>query len=269
MTTTQLTPEEKLERRRAQKREAARKWRAAHPEKRAEKAEYARKYYQENRESILEEKREYYQENREERRQYKKQRYSENREVLIQYQREYYALNKESVKKSVRSYHFKSNYNLTMEEREALLQTGCQICGTHEGRLVVDHDHDPNAKNAYRGCLCNRCNIGLGDFKDSIENLLNGAEYLERFNQTPHIKSEKKLYARNDYGLTPAEKAALLAGGCQICGTKDGKLHIDLCPTKTQVRGCLCNSCSGGLGMFKNSPDNLLNAVKYLHLHIN
>lgn len=38
----------------------------------------------------------------------------------------------------------------------------CTICGD-TGKLNVDHDHK---KNVVRGLLCNRCNFGLGHFRD-------------------------------------------------------------------------------------------------------
>lgn len=38
----------------------------------------------------------------------------------------------------------------------------CTICGS-DSDLVVDHDHK---KNKIRGMLCNRCNQGLGQFRD-------------------------------------------------------------------------------------------------------
>lgn len=38
----------------------------------------------------------------------------------------------------------------------------CTICG-ETGVMHVDHDHK---RNIIRGLLCNRCNLGLGHFKD-------------------------------------------------------------------------------------------------------
>lgn len=54
----------------------------------------------------------------------------------------------------------------------------CAICGAEPSTraLAIDHCHD---SGKIRGLLCTRCNIGLGYFKDSIENLTKAIEYLE------------------------------------------------------------------------------------------
>lgn len=50
----------------------------------------------------------------------------------------------------------------------------CVICGSEE-TLVVDHDHNTNK---VRGMLCNRCNLGLGHFRDDPLLLEFAAQYL-------------------------------------------------------------------------------------------
>jgi hypothetical protein len=81
-----------------------------------------------------------------------------------------------------REYRFRK-YGVTRDwyERECL--NGCGICGTplnpdskiKRERGHIDHDHDTGLA---RGVLCDLCNKGLGQFKDSIDNLLKAVAYL-------------------------------------------------------------------------------------------
>lgn len=84
----------------------------------------------------------------------------------------------------------RNKYGVTSAERDALLdQQGgvCAICGAglcpERGVLAVDHDHDTGE---VRGILCQPCNRGLGDFRDSPALLLAAAEYLRK-RQLIHI----------------------------------------------------------------------------------
>lgn len=73
-------------------------------------------------------------------------------------------------------------YGIPIERYDEMLrqQNGvCAICHNppdkHE-KLVVDHNH---TTGHIRGLLCKHCNWGLGNFKDSPENLINAAKYLK------------------------------------------------------------------------------------------
>lgn len=55
-------------------------------------------------------------------------------------------------------------------------------------------------------------------------------------------------------------------GLCKICGMiNDGKsLCVDHCHKTGKIRGLLCANCNSGIGMMKDSPDILRNAIDYL-----
>ena len=76
----------------------------------------------------------------------------------------------------------------------------CQSCGENvnkspsytkgenkQNQAVIDHDHTYTAKDYRnnpnlkpRGLLCHQCNLGMGNFKDSINRLLKAIEYLSK-----------------------------------------------------------------------------------------
>ena len=72
-----------------------------------------------------------------------------------------------------------------------------------------------------------------------------------------------------------AGNAAMLKkqdGKCAICGARtpgSGKKmwSIDHDHATGEVRGLLCGTCNTGLGMFKDSADNLRAAANYLDQH--
>ena len=73
-------------------------------------------------------------------------------------------------------------YGLTtqeVEEQGEFQDWRCVICGRDiRNRFHIDHDHQTGR---FRGLLCFNCNIGLGNFRDSITNLIRAAEYLQNF----------------------------------------------------------------------------------------
>lgn len=65
------------------------------------------------------------------------------------------------------------------EFMESSQKNKCAICGGSQvkgRRLCVDHCH---SSYRIRGLLCDRCNQGIGNFKDNPETLKRAAAYLE------------------------------------------------------------------------------------------
>ncbi len=107
----------------------------------------------------------------------------------------YYEDNKEDILLTIRKYKLKSQYGLTVEDYDKMLekQNGvCAICKQEEtyityrsrksgrmtlSRLCIDHNHNTGQ---IRGLLCRRCNHGLGSFEDSVELFKNAIAYLRK-----------------------------------------------------------------------------------------
>ena len=87
-----------------------------------------------------------------------------------------------SNKKYQRECYDRFKYNLEPEDKEKLViqqNSCCAICGyrfgQQQGDMMVDHCH---ATSAVRGLLCDRCNRGLGYFRDNPNFLKTAADYL-------------------------------------------------------------------------------------------
>lgn len=81
----------------------------------------------------------------------------------------------------------------------------------------------------------------------------------------------RMIHEKRKYGLTPADKQKMLWAqhdACAICGYEFGQslgdFHIDHCHATGEVRGILCDRCNRGLGYFRDQPDFLTAAAKYL-----
>lgn len=87
----------------------------------------------------------------------------------------------------------------------------------------------------------------------------------ERYNYT-----KQQLYRcktlKFKYGISLVEfkeMAKIQENKCKICG-EEKLLNVDHCHTTGKIRGLLCTNCNLGLGNFKDNPELLTKAIKYL-----
>lgn len=95
--------------------------------------------------------------------------------------------------------------------------------------------------------------------------------YQRRNNARPERKRRARdAYYRRTFGLSADEFDARLGaqgGGCAICGARPERvasLHLDHCHETGEIRGICCSRCNQGLGLFRDDPDLLEAAVRYL-----
>ena len=72
---------------------------------------------------------------------------------------------------------------------------------------------------------------------------------------------------RRRYGISQEvyeEMISAQGGRCLICRRKPDRLCVDHDHTSGAVRGLLCQSCNGGMGMFDDDPARMMRAVRYL-----
>lgn len=120
-------------------------------------------------------------------------------------------------------------------------------------RCKVSQDRSCFSKNTNRKdglqCYCKRCYI-----------------IMRQQSWDPKLERERKLLER--YNLTMEEFDQRMIdqnGVCAICHeSRDSVLDVDHNHTTGKVRGLLCRSCNRGLGIFRDCPERLENAAKYL-----
>lgn len=107
-------------------------------------------------------------------------------------------------------------------------------------------------------------------YRRNREELLRQKQRYYEDNKYSLAKKNKAKYKQYAYGLTEAEYGAMWAGQrglCAICNKKlksGGSTHIDHCHDTGIVRGLLCRECNIGLGYFRDSPETLREAAKYV-----
>lgn len=143
---------------------------------------YNKEYQYKNREKIKKYKREYNIKNKEKQKEHSKVyrqknkvkinkrdrvRYLKRKVAVEEYNRKYRINNKEKLKEQ----YLKKNYGIDYIQHDYVLKqqdSKCAICNIKFNNQIkslkphVDHDHKTGA---FRGLLCNRCNIELGHYE--------------------------------------------------------------------------------------------------------
>lgn len=107
--------------------------------------------------------------------------------------------------------------------------------------------------------------------RENPDHLKNQAEYRKK-----NAVMEKVYQRRSDYkkkfGITVDQYEHMLImqnGVCAICHhvcVTGRNLAVDHCHETGKIRGLLCANCNRGIGMFKDMPNRLKMAAKYLEL---
>jgi hypothetical protein len=152
------------------------------------------------------------------------------------------------------------------------------LTAQQEHRLLHREDVNQRRRELYRlnpGPARARARAYQADHPDrvkaaSLEYYAQNSEYLKgeaRNYRQRNPRKVKSLNLRKLYGIDIETYEALFAvqnGRCKICDQASDVLQVDHCHTTGQLRGLLCRSCNWGLGHFKDSPQLLDGAIKYL-----
>lgn len=139
------------------------------------------------------------------------------------------------------------------------------MCG--EEKLQGDFRKNPKRKSGYTA-ECKQClNAQATKWR---KNNQEAAHAMDRIKYQKYKELNRSSGFKRHYGITIEEYDLMLedqSGGCAICHgqSSDGRrLSVDHCHESGQVRGLLCNQCNYGLGQFRDRPDLLESAARYL-----
>lgn len=63
------------------------------------------------------------------------------------------------------------------KQNDKPINNECEICGSVDRKLVLDHCH---SSKKFRGWLCNYCNVALGQLNDDVNILQKAINYLRK-----------------------------------------------------------------------------------------
>ena len=93
-----------------------------------------------------------------------------------------------------------------------------------------------------------------------------------RKNNPEKVDAQNLRVRLKRYGLTEEQFKRMedeQNGNCKICGinkkdARKGELCVDHCHDTLKVRGLLCHVCNSALGLFKDDPELIKKAFKYV-----
>lgn len=179
------------------------KWKERNQEK---VKQYSQKYWVKNKSKITPKKRVYNKINKEKISETSKKYFIKNKDKIMDAQKKWRKANSDKIKKYVSTYNnkypekiqiknfrtkvsFLKKLDLSFDEFKILLEKQnylCDICKKPEtlkhqsGKprlLCIDHCHK---SNKVRGLLCQKCNSGLGFFKDELSTVFSAYNYLKK-----------------------------------------------------------------------------------------
>lgn len=167
------------------------------------------------------------------------------------------------------SYSLKKRYGLSDHQIVELAehQNGvCAICGVppdtsrKRGGLHVDHDH---STGEIRGLLCERCNHGLGHFKDNSEVMEAAIKYLQAPPATKVQFTESPSKPSFQPSKRNPEKRASLKLTCKQCGeTFRRKAQAEYASRAKGKEGPFCSrECSGTWGQAHQNVKGLIHGT--------
>jgi len=273
-------------------------------EKREEILAYFRKRYLKNKTRIKEINKKWASKNKEKIKAIKKRYRIKNKEKIRKDGRKYYRKHKKQYyqyrkkwrknnPQKIKEEKLRLKFKMSIEDYNNLLKNQNNRCGICNEKFDLKNYNKPNYPNVdhchktgkIRGILCSRCNSGLGSFHDDQSVLDSAVLWLKnkivpiggKFVKQIDISRKKELNLKRKYNLTFDQLKGFFSTQdykCGICkkdllktnikGKGLSSFNIDHCHVTGKIRGILCPLCNRALGLFKDDPRIISNAIKWI-----
>lgn len=196
--------------------------------------EKQRSYYLAHKEEISEKNRLKYLQNKDEIIARVHKYYKEHREEILVKDKIYYNKNKEALKITMR--------NWVVKNRDTVRRIKRKYKTAHkESEAAYNRKHHNENREHYRKYKRGWCR------------------------SNPDKMKNEKL--KNRFGITLEQFLSILKtqnNMCGVCGTTLVQPCVDHCHVTGMVRGVLCRGCNSGVGSFKDSPETLHTAIRWI-----
>ncbi len=105
------------------------------------------------------------------------------------------------------------------------------------------------------------------EYREANRSKLKQKEQVARDNKPVKFRD---AYFKRNYGMSLIEVESMLLSQeckCAVCSMSIdmSSKHVDHCHTTGVVRGLLCHNCNIGIGMMRDNPDIMRNAITYIN----
>jgi hypothetical protein len=138
-----------------------------------------------------------------------------------------------------------------------------KICGTCRETKNISEYHKSRTGSDGLHNQCKAC-VSIANRKWRAAN----PEKKKAQNRSHNPSRDYYRYGVRKYGLTEQTYEQMLLAQCGLCAICsqpcERRLSVDHDHDTGRVRGLLCSGCNLGLGNFRDNPDFLARAIKYL-----
>jgi len=138
-------------------------------------------------------------------------------------------------------------------------------CSSCEDILIVGKNWtEAQAKKSTYKCSPCKAAYQRDYHKDNRKERLLAQKQHYKDNKEEILIKQREYYIRKTFDISVEQYDAYLEHPCNICGKDEDKV-LDHCHKSGMVRGALCRQCNSAIGLLKEDPIIIKNALDYIN----